>query len=154
MPSRRGDIAMTSTEVRAYLGEVRQLTVATLLPDGSPHLVAMSFVLMNGAPAFVSYAKSQKVSNLRRDPRMSVLACSGDCYANYRGVQLTGTGTLVEDPEAVLELMRLIAARDVPPGMAAGLPGELRAQAPKRVGLLFRMKRYASWDHRKLKGRY
>ena len=156
MTSRRDDIRMTSTEVQAYLGEIRQLTVATLLPDGSPHLVAMSFALVDGAPAFVSYAKSQKVRNLRRDPRMSVLASSGESYADYRGVQMNGTGVLVEDRDSVLALMRRIASRTrvAEPATEARFPDELKAQAPKRVGLIFHPERCASWDHRKLGGRY
>jgi len=156
MASRRDAIRMTSTEVQAYLGEMKQLTVATLLPDGSPHLVAMSFALVDGAPAFVSYAKSQKVRNLRRDPRMSILASSGERYADYRGVQMNGTGALVEDRDAVIALMQQIAARTrvAEPVTAVTLPDELKAQAPKRVGLIFRPDRCASWDHRKLGGRY
>jgi PPOX class probable F420-dependent enzyme len=156
MTSRRDLIRMTSAEVRAYLREMKQLTVATLLPDGSPHLVAMSFALVDGAPTFVSYAKSQKVRNLRRDPRMSILASSGERYADYRGVQMTGTGELVEDTEAVLALMQQIAAktRVLEPVTAGIFPEELKAQAPKRVGVIFRPQRCASWDHRKLGGRY
>jgi len=156
MAGRRGEITMSSDEVGAYLAGLKQVTVATLMPDGSPHLVAMSFVLVDGSPAFVSYAKSQKVRNLRRDPRISVLATSGDRYAEYRGVQLAGTAVLVEDEPRVLELMRMVATRTrvAEPSRAGLFPDELRAQAPKRVAMILRPERCVSWDHAKLGGRY
>jgi PPOX class probable F420-dependent enzyme len=143
---------MTSAEVEAFLAAASQLTVATVLPDGTPHLVAMSFALVEGAPAFVSYAKSQKVANVRRDPRMTVLAVDGDRYADYRGVQLTGTAEIVERADEVVELMRRIAEHTGGSGPAGDgwREQDFLAQAPKRVGLRLRPQRWLSWDHRKL----
>ena len=69
MASRREQITMSDAEVSAFLDEQRMLNVATIGPTGHPHVVAMWFALVDGKPAFWTFSKSQKVVNLRRDPR-------------------------------------------------------------------------------------
>ena len=62
----------------AYLDEQRVLNVATIGPTGHPHLVAMWYAMVDGRPAFWTFGKSQKVVNLRRDPKITGLVESGD----------------------------------------------------------------------------
>ena len=64
--------------------------------------------------------KSQKVINLRRDPKISALVESGDTYSELRGVEVTGTGRIVDDPAEVVAH----AAEGLPAGDArsAGYP--------------------------------
>ena len=68
MASRREQIVMTPAEVDAFLGVPRTLNVATIGPSGHPHLVAMWYGFLDGKVAFWTFAKSQKILNLRRDP--------------------------------------------------------------------------------------
>src|SRR3954447_17423409 len=104
MPSRRSTITMSDEEVTAYLEGQKVLNVATVGPTGHPHVVAMWYVLLDGRPAFWTFGKSQKVMNIRREPKITGLVESGETYAELRGVELVGTARLLEDYEEVLDL--------------------------------------------------
>lgn len=155
MASRRDQIRMSESEVRVYLDEQRILNVATLGPTGHPHLVAMWYAMVDDAPAFWTFGKSQKVVNIRRDPRVSALVESGETYGELRGVELRGTARIVDDVEQVLEIGTRVALKYTGP---AGVSDEampfLEAQATKRVGIIIDVEHVASWDHTKLAGGY
>ncbi len=106
--SRRNLINMTSEEIQAFLQEQRTLQVATIDHDGYPHLVAMWYVLHEGQVAFWTYARSQKAVNLRRDPRLTCLAETGQRYEELRGVQIKGQATIYDDRETVQRYGELI----------------------------------------------
>jgi len=152
--SRREQIRMSPDEVAAFLAEARTLQVATINPDGTPHLVAMWFAMRDADPAFWTYAKSQKIANLRRDPRISVLVESGDRYEELRGVSFVGHVELVEDRAAVLELGEQIFERYWGPITDDAVRGGVHAMGAKRVGVIVRPEKTVSWDHRKLGGVY
>src|SRR5437588_11083222 len=97
--NQRTQIRMTDDEVAAFIERSRTATMATIGPDGMPHLVAMWFAVIDGAIWFETKARSQKAVNLRRDPRITVLLEDGLTYDTLRGVSLEGTGTIVEDPD-------------------------------------------------------
>jgi nitroimidazol reductase NimA-like FMN-containing flavoprotein (pyridoxamine 5'-phosphate oxidase superfamily) len=78
------------------------MSVATVGPDGRPHLVAMWYGFIDGAPAFWTYAKAQKIVNLRRDPRLTCMVEDGSAYNELRGVELVADAQLIEDAERVL----------------------------------------------------
>ena len=142
----RNPVAMTETEVAAFLSRARTLTVATIGPDGGIHLVAMWFVMHGPSPVFWTYAKSQKAFNLSRDPRLSGLAEDGERYQTLRGVQLIGTAEVISDPAEVLSIGEELSTKYA--GLSPG--GNLPRQAAKRVGVLLHPTRTISWDHRKL----
>jgi PPOX class probable F420-dependent enzyme len=145
----RDRVAMTAGEAQAFLAEGRKLQLATINPDGTPHLVTMFYVMQDGQIAFWTYQTSQKALNLARDPRVTCLVETGDEYFGLRGVQVAGTVRLVADQEGVLRIGRGVAA-----AMAGGQEGVVEdyvAQAArKRVGYLVEPARVISWDHRKL----
>lgn len=152
--SQRDRIRMSEEEVAAFLATERTMSVATLDPDGWPHLVAMWFVVRDGAVHFWTYGKSRKAVNLRRDPRLTCLVETGERYDELRGVSLTGRGVLITDTAAVEELGLAITARYAGPP-PAGPEGDavragVAAQARKRVGVRVEVERAATWDHRKL----
>lgn len=142
---------MSHDEVVAFLQQGHTMSVATLEPDGWPHLVAMWYVLRDDAVHFWTYAKSRKAVNLRRDSRLTCLVEDGESYSELRGVAITGRGELITDTEQVAAIGLAIMQRYAPPGTE---PGTLRAgvlaQAPKRVAVRVSADRIASWDHRKL----
>jgi PPOX class probable F420-dependent enzyme len=155
MPSRRQQIVMTDDEVAAYLDEQRVLNVATIGPTGHPHLVAMWFAMVDGRPAFWTFGKSQKVVNVRRDPRITALVESGDTYSELRGVELVGSARLVEDYDQVVAIGSAVAQKYQ--GPAATSPEGLafiEAQARKRIGVVIDVDHVVSWDHTKLAGAY
>ena len=87
--SRREQIRMTPEEVEAYLTVEKDLQVASINADGSPHLVTMWFALMEGDICFWTYGRSQKIVNLQRDPRVTVLCADGADYGELRGVTIS-----------------------------------------------------------------
>jgi nitroimidazol reductase NimA-like FMN-containing flavoprotein (pyridoxamine 5'-phosphate oxidase superfamily) len=155
MANRRAQIAMSPEEVDAFLHEVHTLSVATIGPSGHPHLVAMWYGFLDDQVAFWTFAKSQKVLNLRRDPKITALAEDGTSYGTLRGVVLVGTGRIIEDFETIMRIAVSTAERQV--GREA-IEGEalafLETQARKRVGVVIDVERVVSWDHTKLAGRY
>ena len=100
--SRRDQIRMTDDEVAAYLDGAHTLQVATINADGTPHLAAMFYAVVDGRIGFWTYGKSQKVVNLRRDPRLTVMVETGHAYAELKGVSITGRASVVEDRDQVV----------------------------------------------------
>jgi PPOX class probable F420-dependent enzyme len=145
----RDRVSMTDGEVATFLGERRKVHLATLNPDGSPHLVTMFYGMSAGRIAFWTYRASQKARNLARDPRITCLVEDGEDYFELRGVQVAGRVSLVDDLPGVIEVGKLIAVsmRDVPAG---ALDEYVAHTARKRSAYLVSPVRVASWDHRKL----
>ena len=156
MASRRAQITMSESEVRAYLDEQHILNVATIGPSGHPHVVAMWYGFVGDELVFWTFAKSQKIMNLRRDPKMTGLVESGaNSYNELRGVELVGSGRIIDDYDKVLEIGKTVAVRyngEAALGEAA-LPF-VEAQARKRLGVAFEVESVVSWDHTKLGGSY
>jgi PPOX class probable F420-dependent enzyme len=150
--SRRDQIRMTDDEVRDFLDATRTMTLATLGPDGRPHLTAMWYAVADGHVVFWSYRQAQKIVNLRRDPRLSLLMEDGETYGELRGVSITGTGAILEDPDDVLAVGRLLLERHGASG--EGSTQAAAATAPKRVAVRVDVERVTSWDHGKLAGGY
>jgi PPOX class probable F420-dependent enzyme len=153
MGSRRQQIEMTDTEVRAFLAEQMVMQCATVGPRGLPHLVPLWYVPDGMELVGWTYAKSQKAQNLERDPRATVGIEDGVQYDQLRGVMFECDVRLERDPERVEQYGLKLFAR-----YAGDLGPEIRqmvaAQARKRVGLRFVPSRVVSWDHRKLGGGY
>lgn len=151
--SRRDLIKMTDAEVDEFLHGRHTLNVATMNHDGTIHLVAMWYGFVDGDIVFETFAKSQKVQNLRRDPKITVLVEDGDTYDQLRGVELVGTGEIVEDTEQIMEIARDVIRRyhDLE---EKDVEGAAELMANKRVGVRIKADRVVSWDHRKLAGGY
>jgi general stress protein 26 len=156
VPSRREQITMSEDEVAAYLEQQRVLNVATIGPTGHPHVVAMWYAMVDGRPSFWTFGKSQKIVNLRRDPRVTGLVESGGSYNELRGVELVGTGRIVEDFDDIVTIGRSVAAKyqGSEAAESADVLAFVEAQARKRVGVVIDVARTVSWDHTKLGGTY
>ncbi len=129
--SQRDQIRMTEQEIAQFLAQGRTLSVATINPDGAPHLVAMWYALIDGKIAFWTYRKSQKAANLRRDPRLTCMLESGDAYEELRGVQIHGVARLIEDAEQVREVGEAIYRRNA---SADGQLTPAQRQTHRRAG--------------------
>jgi PPOX class probable F420-dependent enzyme len=140
---------MTDEEVAEFLATERTLQVASIGPDGTPHLVPMWFAVIDGRIAFWTFAKAQKALNLRRDPRITCLLETGESYGELRGVSITGEAEIHDDYDAVFKAGAAIYARyqgDMSHASRAGV----EAEAKKRVAVFVNPIKTASWDHRKL----
>lgn len=155
MASRREQIKMTPDEVRAYLDAGRVANVATVGPNGRPHLVPVFYVLEGDGIATWTYGSSQKVANLRRSPQATVLVETGTDYAELRGVSMECDVRVVEDTEEIVRIGTGLLARMSPGNEAVTAAAQfVRLQAQKRVGLVFEPTKVISWDHGKLGGTY
>jgi hypothetical protein len=141
-------IAMTPDEVDAFLAEQRTCRIATVGVDG-PHATPLWFVWHGGALWLYSLVRSQRWTDLTRDPRVAALVDTGHDYGELRGVELRGRVTVVgETPrtgEPLAELdepERLFARKyfDLDEPAHDGRHGWLRLD-PDRI---------VSWDFRKI----
>jgi PPOX class probable F420-dependent enzyme len=153
MPKRRQQIEMTPAEIEEFLHGRETMSVATLNWDSTLHLTAMWYGFLDGAPALFTYAKSQKVRNLERDPRLTGLIETGDRYDEVRGVELVGTGEIIRDPEIVLAVGTEVYGRYFAPVTDETMP-MVHTMSAKRVVVRIDVTRTVSWDHRKLGGQY
>ena len=151
--SRRDQIRMSPEEVDAFLAEARTMNVATIGADGRPHLAAMWYALVDGAPVFWTYGKSQKIVNLRRDPRITCLVETGETYNELRGVELVGDAVILDDRQDVMAVGRAVFERYTGPFSETDLPG-LEQIGAKRVAVRIDVRKVVSWDHAKLGGAY
>jgi PPOX class probable F420-dependent enzyme len=148
-PPRRRQIRMSPEEQAAFLRENTKCALATIDKDGFPHVLAMGFYVGDdGGFYMTSYAKAQKVLNIRRNPRVGLMVETGAGYAELRGVMVRGTCEIIDDVDTVREVMN--HRRSAP---ESGRRGALDS-APKRVVLKLTPHKLTSWDHRKLGGRY
>jgi PPOX class probable F420-dependent enzyme len=145
----RPDLSMTRPEAFSFLARHRQAALATNGPDGWPHVVAVTYVLTEGKLATTSRLRSQKVANLRRDPRVTVMVDDGHDHASRRGLIVFGTGELVSDAEQVQQVIRSILATD-PRGEDA-LPVAVERMARNRTAVYVTPARLASWDHTRIR---
>ncbi|HET9141209.1 pyridoxamine 5'-phosphate oxidase family protein [Actinophytocola sp.] len=155
MASRRDEIRMTPGEITGFVEAELTAHVATIGPNGRPHLVPVFYVTRGEAIATWTYAKSQKVANLRRDPHATVLIEAGESYGELRGVSMECDVDIIDDVEAVALIGNELTVRMLPEADVATSASQfVRAQAAKRVGLVFNPTKVISWDHRKLGGGY
>jgi PPOX class probable F420-dependent enzyme len=151
---------MADAEILAFLESGRTLHVSTLGKDGAPHLAPMWYVVDDGKVVFRSFTKSQKIVNLRRDPRLTVLVETGEAYAELTGVMIRGHGRLVEDRDYVLWVYGRLAERyamvgDEPRTLSPEeLEGAFGRHAEKNTAVIVEPDHVASWDHGKLGGVY
>jgi PPOX class probable F420-dependent enzyme len=154
--SRRDRIKLSEGEQRELLDSERVVVVSTIGPRGWPHSMPMWFTVREAEIWVWTYAKSQKVRNLERDPRATLLVETGEQYGELRGVQIEAEAELVRDANRVLEFAKELTVRYTEgiSSVSGDAATALQAQAPKRVAIRFEPKRTASWDHRKLGGTY
>lgn len=149
MANQRSQIVMSDDEVSDFLTRQRSSTVATIGKDGQVNLVAMWYAWRDGHVWIETKSKSQKVVNLRRDPRMSFLVEAGETYDQLRGVAVEGTGTIIEDPDVVWDVCVDIFERYNAP-YTEELKPFVELMAKNRVVVRLDADRVRSWDHRKL----
>jgi PPOX class probable F420-dependent enzyme len=136
--NQRANIVMSEAEITDFVTNSRTGTLATIGPDGQPHLTAMWYAVVDGEIWLETKAKSQKAVNLKRDPRVSFLLEDGDTYDTLRGVSFEGIAEIVDDPDALHRVGISVWERYTGP------------YSDERVGVRIVSRRTRSWDHRKL----
>ena len=146
---------MDDEAVARFLAAERVMNVSTLGADGWPHVTALWFVMRDGEPWIYTYAKSQKVRNLERDSRATLLVESGEEYQELLGVMIKARADLHRDFDTVAQLSEDIFVKYQGGGEIDDATREgLRSQVPKRIAVRFEVVQTVSWDHSKLGGSY
>jgi PPOX class probable F420-dependent enzyme len=156
MAKRRDQIRLTAAELERFLAEQRVMSVCTLGHDGWPHVTALWYVMREGEPWIYTYRRSQKVRNLERDPRATLLVESGYEYQELRGAMLKTRGVVHHDNETVTRMAEDLFHKYRGDGASLddATRAGLAAQVPKRVAIQFEVEETVSWDHAKLGGTY
>lgn len=147
--NQRAKIVMADDEITEFIDRSRTATMATVLPNGRPHLVAMWYAVLDGEIWFETKAKSQKAVNLRRDPTITVMIEDGHTYDTLRGVSIDGTAEIVDDPETNLRVGISVWERYTGPYTDEMKPF-VEQMMNNRVSVRVVESRRRSWDHRKL----
>ena len=155
MGKKRDLIKMSHDEIRLFITRQKSIQVATLGINGWPHLTTLWFALDNDEIVLETFSKSQKVKNLQRDNRISVLFEEGDIYEQLKAVSIEGYAELITEVEEVHRLHMKVILRN----NSAGYPTELleeasKAMAPKKTAIRIKPIKIMSWDHSKLAGVY
>jgi PPOX class probable F420-dependent enzyme len=156
MASRRDQITLSDAEQAELLGSERIVVVSSNGPRGWPHSMPMWFLVRAGEIWTWTYGKSQKVRNLERDPRATLLVEAGTEYLELRGIQIEAEAELIGETPQVAEFGKQLTVRyaDGIDSIEGDAAAALEAQAAKRVAIRFKPVRTATWDHRKLGGTY
>ena len=147
--NQRSQITMTDDEIEAFIVEQRTATMGTIGPTGRPHLVAMWYAVIDGEIWFETKAKSQKATNLRRDPRITCSIEAGYSYDQLRGVSLDGTAEIVDDPDVLWKIGVDVWERYTGPYSDEMKPF-VEVMLHNRIAVRLVTERIRSWDHRKL----
>lgn len=147
--NQRSQVVMDDAEIAAFVEQSRTATMATIGANGTPHLVAMWYAVIDGRIWFETKRSSQKALNLRRDRRITCLIEDGLTYDRLRGVSLEGTAEIVDDPDALWAVGVRIWERYNGP-YSEDVKPLVEVMLHKRVAVRMDVVRTRSWDHRKL----
>lgn len=157
MGNKRSQIEMSEEEIQTFLGEEKVVIATSFGPRGWPHSMPLWYVVEDGRIRSWTFRKSQKVKNLERDSRATLLVEAGnDVYAELRGVMYEAETVFHDDPDTVLDFAHKVSTRYSPDGSepTPDMIETFRKQVPKRIVLEFEPVRTVTWDHRKLGGAY
>ena len=149
----RPDLSMSQEAIRAFMDDPHIGVLSTIDHRGFPHSVGIYYLFTGDDYRMWVYGKSQKVRNVERDPRCSLLVEAGEPYVDLKGVLVRGEGRVERDFDSVFELGRLVYDRyfyertGIP--FDQGPDERVRKQSEKRVCVVLTPKRTASWDHAK-----
>ncbi len=152
MPNQRAAITMSPDEVATFLRNGRTAVLVTVADDGMPEPVGMWYVVDDEGTVWMrTYAASQKVVNIERDPRAALLVEEGDTYDQLRGVQLRGRIELSDDVDRICGVFAgiMVKYQGMDAAHAVAAREGYRAKATKQRALRFVVEAVVSWDHRK-----
>ena len=149
---------MTDAEIRDFLRTHKTIILSSIGPDGVPHPMPMWFVADDDlVVSMATFRGTQKIMNLQRDSRVSLLVESGREYSELKGVVIYGTAELSEDTDAIIAALTAASQKETTETDAetrAAMREGMKKSASKRILIRVRPDRVVSWDHSKLDGTY
>lgn len=146
---RRGaKISMDVEERDAFLESERTCRVATVGGDGAPHVTPLWFVWDGSALWLTSIVRSQRWTDLQREPRISVVVDAGTDFMALRGVEIRGVAEPVgEVPRTGEPLAELDEPERLYADKYAG--GQVHHDG-RHAWVRIRPDKIVSWDFRKM----
>ena len=147
----RSLLALSASEQEQLLETAYTMQVASIGRNGYPHLVAMFYAIVDGRICFHTYPASQKIKNLNRNQKITVMLEQGKMYSELRGLVVQGMAEVIEDQQFVGRVVLATAKKyfDFPASVAEP-PEAMQDTARKRVAVRVRPASIYSWDHAKL----
>ena len=155
--SRRNQIQLSEEEIIDYLKNSRTMILVSNGKDGFPHPMPMWFAIDDKKCIYMTtFRKSQKIYNLRKDPKVALLVESGDAYRELKSLIVYTDVELIEDVRAVRDILEKIALQrgDMQEVANEDIREGMLKTAEKRIGMKFTPRKFVSWDHSKLGGVY
>ncbi|MFT7221678.1 MAG: nitroimidazol reductase NimA-like FMN-containing flavoprotein [Candidatus Azotimanducaceae bacterium] len=155
--SRRDKIKMTNDEIGAFLRSSRTIILVSNGKDGFPHPMPMWYAVDdNNVITMTTFRKSQKITNLRNDPKVSLLVESGDAYQQLKSTVIYTEVELLDGVEAARDILFNISVQrgDLDADAGDDIREGMMNTASKRIGMRFTPNKIVSWDHSKLAGVY
>lgn len=148
---RRDLIRMGDQEIWTFVASQKNAQVSTNGKDGWPHLTTLWFAMDEGDVVLETFTKSQKIKNLERDNRITVLFECVTEYEELKAVVIYGRAELIRDPDEVHRLHMAVLLRN----NTRDYPQELlveatRSMVHKKTAIRVKAERVVSWDHSKL----
>jgi PPOX class probable F420-dependent enzyme len=150
VPKRRDLIKMTDEEIWRFIETQKTIQVVTINKDGTPQVLPLWFAIDNGKIVLETFTKSQKIVNLERDNRITVLFEDGETYNELRAVSIKGRATLIRDHDEVHRLHMAVLVRNQPQVPVDLLEKATAPMVPKKTAIVIEPDKFISWDHRKL----
>jgi PPOX class probable F420-dependent enzyme len=154
MPKRRDVVKMSEDEIWTFIESQRTIQVATINKDGTPHVMPLWFAIEDGQIVLETFTKSQKIVNLERDHRISILFEDGESYNDLKGVSIKGRAELVRQHDEVHRLHMAVLVRNQPEVPVELLEKATASMVAKKTAILIQPERFITWDHSKLAGIY
>ncbi len=155
---RRNQICMTDAEIHDFLRSHKTIILSSIGRDGVPHPMPMWFVADDDlVTSMATFRGTQKIVNLQRDPRVSLLVESGREYSELPGGVIYGTAELSEDTDAIIATLEAASQKETSEAdteTRAAMKEGMRKSASKRILIRVKPDRIISWDHSKLEGAY
>jgi PPOX class probable F420-dependent enzyme len=104
---------MTQTEIDNFLQGVHLARVATVRPDGRPHVAPVWYLWEDGTLYFETARTAVKANNLRANPNIAITVDVEEGGLRLRYVILEGQATLIEDSPTARQMVERIYSRYV-----------------------------------------
>ena len=153
MSSLRDKIKMSEDELSSFLQKQISLQIGTINKDGSPHLTTMWYFYDGENFIFHTYTKSQKIINLKRDSRITLLTEAGSQYSDLQGIIIYGNAEIISGEnslEEVIRYMEMVGEKYIKDEEGSQYIEVMKLQAPKRSVVIVKPSKFISWDHTKI----
>jgi len=136
---------LTTEEVHEFLdSRPGWIALTTISANGHPHTIPIGYFRLGNEVYIGCRAGTQKLKNIERNPKVSLMLESGSTMQDIKGICIQGEAQVIIDPADQLPLMRAsMQARGVP---EAQLPTEAR---PGAAYIKVSPTKVISWDYAK-----